>query len=169
MHPEWIHKAQKKIDDIVGPDRLPSFADRPRLPYIEAVMRGQFILLFADHHSRYSLATETLRWRPGGRFGFPHQSTADDTVEYNGEQYFIPAGSTVFGVTWSVPVHFRLLGRDIPEYDLLGQLNMTRPDTQTPTPSTRTGFWMTWANCAQTTRRAHLASVAGVRIVYSSV
>ncbi len=45
MHPEWTHKAQKQIDDIVGPDRLPSFADRPRLPYIEAVMRGQFVLL----------------------------------------------------------------------------------------------------------------------------
>ena len=104
MHPEWIHEAQKQIDDIVGLDRLPSFADRPHLPYIEAVMRGQFVLLLADHHSRYSLAIETLRWRPPARLGFPHQSTADDIVEYNGEQYFIPSGASVFAVTWSVPV-----------------------------------------------------------------
>ncbi|KAG6860803.1 hypothetical protein C0995_007513 [Termitomyces sp. Mi166 len=46
LHPEWIVVAQKEIDDVVGPDRLPSFKDRPFLPYIEAVVR------------------ETLRWRP---------------------------------------------------------------------------------------------------------
>ncbi len=51
MHPQWIQKAQKQIDNIVGPDRLPSFADRPRLPYIEAVMRGKLLLL-ADHNVR---------------------------------------------------------------------------------------------------------------------
>ncbi len=45
-----------------------------------------------------------MRWRPAGRLGFPHQSTTDDVVEYNGEQYLIPAGASVFAVTWSVPV-----------------------------------------------------------------
>ncbi|KJA24943.1 hypothetical protein HYPSUDRAFT_76269 [Hypholoma sublateritium FD-334 SS-4] len=84
MHPEWINKAQKQIDDIVGPDHLPSFADRSRLPHIEAVVR------------------ETVRWRPSVRFGVPHESTADDIVEYNGEHYFIPAGTTVFDVTWAI-------------------------------------------------------------------
>ncbi len=43
MHPEWMRKAQKQIDDIVGSDRLPSFADRSHLPYIEAVVRGEWI------------------------------------------------------------------------------------------------------------------------------
>ncbi|KJA24942.1 hypothetical protein HYPSUDRAFT_53452 [Hypholoma sublateritium FD-334 SS-4] len=84
MHPEWTRKAQQQIDDIIGPDRLPSFADRPRLPFIEAAMR------------------ETMRWRPGVRFGLPHESTADDIIDYNGEQYFIPAGTTVFAVTWAI-------------------------------------------------------------------
>ena len=43
MHPKWIHEAQKQIDDIVGPDRLPIFVDRPRLPYIDAIVRGRCI------------------------------------------------------------------------------------------------------------------------------
>ncbi|KAJ8472424.1 hypothetical protein ONZ45_g16660 [Pleurotus djamor] len=43
-HPEVLAKAQKELDTIVGADRMPSFADRPNLPYVEAVYK------------------ETLRW-----------------------------------------------------------------------------------------------------------
>jgi hypothetical protein len=32
-HPEVLEKAQKEIDTAVGSDRLPTFEDRPRLPY----------------------------------------------------------------------------------------------------------------------------------------
>lgn len=101
MHPQWISKAQKQIDDIVGHDRLPTFADRPKLPYVLAIIRGrcvrymalfQFICVFID--------SETLRWRPSLRYGVAHQSTEDDVVEYNGANYFIPAGATIFPVTW---------------------------------------------------------------------
>ncbi|KAF7375530.1 Steroid 17-alpha-hydroxylase/17,20 lyase [Mycena sanguinolenta] len=84
LYPEWISHAQREIDAIVGEDRLPSFKDRPHLPYVEAIVR------------------ETLRWRPALRFGGPHQSTADDTVEYKGRQYFIPKGSMIFAVTWAI-------------------------------------------------------------------
>ncbi|KAJ6467355.1 cytochrome P450 [Mycena sanguinolenta] len=84
LHPEWIPRAQREIDAIVGEDRLPSFKDRPHLPYIEAIVR------------------ETLRWRPAVRFGIPHQSTADDVVEYEGKEYFIPKGSIIFAVTWAI-------------------------------------------------------------------
>lgn len=98
MHPEWTHKAQKQIDDIVGPDRLPSFADRSRLLYVETVVRGKYI--YSDTIIPLIMTTETLRWRPVVRMGVPHESTADDVVEYNGEQYFIPAGATVFAVAW---------------------------------------------------------------------
>ncbi|KAF7341645.1 Cytochrome P450 2B19 [Mycena sanguinolenta] len=83
LYPEWIPRAQKEIDTIVGEDRLPSFKDRPHLPYVEAIVR------------------ETLRWRPAARFGVPHQSTADDVVEYKGKEYFIPKGSIIFAVSWS--------------------------------------------------------------------
>ncbi|KAJ6458514.1 cytochrome P450 [Mycena sanguinolenta] len=76
LHPEWIPRAQREIDAIVGEDRLPSFKERPRLPYVEAIVRA--------------------------RFGVPHQSTADDVVEYKGEEYFIPKGSIIFAVTWAM-------------------------------------------------------------------
>ncbi|KAF7342636.1 Steroid 17-alpha-hydroxylase/17,20 lyase [Mycena sanguinolenta] len=74
----------REIDTIVGEDHLPSFKDRPRLPYVEAIVR------------------ETLRWRPAVRSGLPHQSTADDVVEYKGKEYFIPKGSIIFAVTWAI-------------------------------------------------------------------
>ncbi|KAG6808620.1 hypothetical protein H0H92_003467 [Tricholoma furcatifolium] len=81
-YPEWMYTAQKEIDNVVGSDRLPSFKDRPYLPYVEAVVR------------------ETLRWRPAARFGLPHVSTADDVIEHQGHEYHVPRGSIVFAVTW---------------------------------------------------------------------
>ncbi|KAF7372747.1 Steroid 17-alpha-hydroxylase/17,20 lyase [Mycena sanguinolenta] len=84
LYPKWIPRAQREIDTIVGEDRLPSFQDRSRLPYVEAIVR------------------ETLRWRPAARLGAPHQSTADDVVEYKGKEYFIPKGSVIFAVTWAI-------------------------------------------------------------------
>ncbi|KAF7372763.1 Cytochrome P450 2B11 [Mycena sanguinolenta] len=84
LYPEWIPRAQREIDAIVGEDRLPSFKDRSQLPYVDAIVR------------------ETLRWRPAVRFGIPHQSTADDVVEYKGKEYFIPKGSIIFAVTWAI-------------------------------------------------------------------
>ncbi|KAF7372758.1 Cytochrome P450 2B11 [Mycena sanguinolenta] len=84
LYPEWIPHAQRELDTIVGEDRLPSFKDRPRLPFVEAIVR------------------ETLRWRPALRFGLPHQSTADDVVEYKGTEYFIPKGSIIFAVSGSI-------------------------------------------------------------------
>ncbi|KAG6828450.1 hypothetical protein H0H92_007935 [Tricholoma furcatifolium] len=83
-YPEWIPIAQEQLDKVVGPDRVPSFKDRSTLPYIEAVVR------------------ETLRWRPAVRFGVPHQSTADDVIDYRGQEYFIPKGSIVFAVAWAI-------------------------------------------------------------------
>ncbi|KAG6888628.1 hypothetical protein C0995_006872 [Termitomyces sp. Mi166 len=75
-YPEWIPTAQKEIDTVVGTDRLPSFKDRPFLPYVEAIVRA--------------------------RFGVPHQSVADDVIEYQGQEYFIPEGSILFSVTWAI-------------------------------------------------------------------
>ncbi|GLB41042.1 putative cytochrome p450 [Lyophyllum shimeji] len=84
QHPEWIPRAQREIDAVVGSDRLPTFKDRPYLPYVEAIVR------------------ETLRWRPAARFGVPHQSTESDVIEYNGQEYFIPEGSIIFAVPWAI-------------------------------------------------------------------
>ena len=46
LYPEIQKKAQDEIDSVIGRDRLPTFEDRPRLPFIDAVCK------------------EVMRWRP---------------------------------------------------------------------------------------------------------
>lgn len=70
VHPEVQKKAQAEIDQVIGPERLPEFDDRPSLPYIEAIYR------------------EVLRFAPPGPLGMPHRLMEDDY--YKG--YFIPRG-----------------------------------------------------------------------------
>jgi len=38
LHPEVAKAAQKEIDEVIGPDRMPSWEDRARLPYIRGVL-----------------------------------------------------------------------------------------------------------------------------------
>ena len=66
-------KAQEEIDFIMGGERLPTFADRERLPYICA------------------LTKEIFRWNTVAPVGFPHSAREDN--EYNG--YYIPKGATI--------------------------------------------------------------------------
>ena len=79
LHPEIQAKAQAQVDAVVGRDRLPVFADRPNLPYVEAVLM------------------EVLRWNPIVPV-VPHCLTEDD--EYRG--YFMPKGTMVIGNSWWV-------------------------------------------------------------------
>lgn len=44
-------RAREELDRVVGTDRLPTFTDRPQLPYINALMK------------------ETLRWQTVGPVG----------------------------------------------------------------------------------------------------
>ncbi|PHH86202.1 hypothetical protein CDD83_10589 [Cordyceps sp. RAO-2017] len=74
LHPEVQAKAQHMLDREIGRDRLPTFRDRARLPYIDHIVQ------------------ETLRWCPVSPIGVPHRSLEDDV--YDG--YLIPAGSLVF-------------------------------------------------------------------------
>ena len=46
LNPDVMRKAQHELDAVTGRDRLPTFEDRPRLPFVDAVCR------------------EVSRWRP---------------------------------------------------------------------------------------------------------
>ncbi|KAI0278792.1 cytochrome P450 [Russula aff. rugulosa BPL654] len=71
-----------ELDAVMGRDRLPTFDDRPRLPYIEA------------------LCKELMRWNmvtPTGT-SLPHKSSRDDV--YKG--FFIPKGSIMVANAWAI-------------------------------------------------------------------
>lgn len=42
LNPSVVKKAQLELDAVVGTDRLPSFADREHLPYINALVKEVF-------------------------------------------------------------------------------------------------------------------------------
>ncbi|KIJ12381.1 hypothetical protein PAXINDRAFT_171282 [Paxillus involutus ATCC 200175] len=79
LFPHVMKKAQEELDSVVGASRLPTFADRPSLPYMEA------------------LVTELLRWHTPAPITM-RRTNVDD--EYNG--YFIPAGSYVLVNIWAI-------------------------------------------------------------------
>ena len=80
LYPEVQAKAQAEIDCVIGADRLPGIADRPSLPFVEAVYK------------------ETLRWHPVAPLAVPHRVTKDD--HYDG--YMVPAGSTIVANIWAM-------------------------------------------------------------------
>jgi len=55
LYPDVLRKAQEEVDRVVGRNRLPSFEDRERMPYLRAMVR------------------EVLRWWPPGPVGVPHR------------------------------------------------------------------------------------------------
>ncbi|KAG2108532.1 cytochrome P450 [Suillus discolor] len=78
LFPDVQKKAQAEIDAVIGPDRLPSFADQDTLPYIGALVK------------------EGLRWHSVIPTGFAHCVSKDDI--YDG--YYIPKGSLVVTNIW---------------------------------------------------------------------
>ncbi|KIL00286.1 hypothetical protein PAXRUDRAFT_821829 [Paxillus rubicundulus Ve08.2h10] len=78
LFPDVQKKVQAEIDAVIGPDRLPTFADRDSLPYVEA------------------LAKEVMRWHTVTPLAVPHRATEDDI--HNG--YFIPKGSLLLPNIW---------------------------------------------------------------------
>ncbi|TBU30022.1 cytochrome P450 [Dichomitus squalens] len=80
LHPEVHRKARAELDSVVGPNRLPTFADRDALPCVIAI------------------AKELLRWHSALPLGIARCSVAAD--EYEG--YFIPANRTILVNSWSI-------------------------------------------------------------------
>ncbi|KAI0253723.1 cytochrome P450 [Lactifluus subvellereus] len=80
LYPEVKKKAQAELDSLLGRDRLPTFGDRPHLPYIDAMCK------------------ELMRWQLVTPMGIPHASTEDDV--YRG--FFIPKGSIMVANAWAI-------------------------------------------------------------------
>ncbi|KZT09665.1 cytochrome P450 [Laetiporus sulphureus 93-53] len=79
-NPKALKQARQEIDEVVGMDRMPTYEDEEKLPWLVACIK------------------ETLRRRPPTIMGVPHRVDEDDI--YNG--YFIPKGSTVVGNVWAI-------------------------------------------------------------------
>ncbi|KAF8192574.1 cytochrome P450 [Pholiota molesta] len=80
LHPQVLNKAQAEIDSLVGSDRLPTYADRPSLPYLNA------------------LVMEVLRWHAVVPTAVAHRLMQDDIHE----GYFIPKGALVLPNIWKM-------------------------------------------------------------------
>ncbi|KAH9952456.1 cytochrome P450 [Russula dissimulans] len=80
LFPQVQRRAQQELDAVIGRDRLPTFDDRPRLPYLEAICK------------------ELMRWQVVAPLGVPHASCQDDI--YRG--YFIPKGAVIFANAWAI-------------------------------------------------------------------
>ena len=93
VHPEAQQRARDEIDLVVGRERLPSFEDRPRLPFVDAMTK------------------EALRWRPLLPLGMSYRDSLKQGIKpiprfiaiphvaaedgfYDG--YFIPKGAMFF-------------------------------------------------------------------------
>ncbi|KAG6331183.1 hypothetical protein ID866_7904 [Astraeus odoratus] len=80
LHPDVQEKIHAEFDTIIGRGILPTFKDRPRLPYMQAALY------------------ESMRWHPVFPLGVPHSTTTSDI--YNG--YYIPKGSIVIFNVWAM-------------------------------------------------------------------
>ncbi|EKM56447.1 uncharacterized protein PHACADRAFT_92801 [Phanerochaete carnosa HHB-10118-sp] len=82
LYPEIQERAQAELDSLIGGSwqRLPSFADRPRLPYVEAIV------------------LEVLRWNPSVPLGLAHRLSQDDV--YNG--YHFAKGTIFWANIWTM-------------------------------------------------------------------
>ncbi|KAI7546366.1 putative cytochrome P450 [Hortaea werneckii] len=84
LYPFVQRKAQAELDTVLGsqPTKLPTTADRPRLPYLNA------------------LVEEAQRWHPITPMGLPHTTSSDLLVGPKNEAYLIPAGSVILPAIW---------------------------------------------------------------------
>jgi hypothetical protein len=98
LYPDVQSRAQKEIDNMIGRERLPAFADQSSLPFVDAVIK------------------EVLRWNPPSPIGLPptihwtislliesivggrRLSTENDVYEGR----FIPKSSVILTNIWCV-------------------------------------------------------------------
>lgn len=100
QNPGFLTRVHEVLDAVVGRDRLPQFADRGELVYIDAVIH------------------ELFRWRPISPGSIPRR--ADKNDEYNGVR--ISKNAVIMGNAWGI-------GRDDAVFDpALGDLQSFHPE-----------------------------------------
>ena len=99
-YPEVQRKAQAELDAVIGPDRLPTLADRERLPYLNAVMLEvlRWIPVAPMGNASFSSAEAYPIVTSERAPGFPHQLIEDDVHA----GYFIPKGTLVMVNIWDL-------------------------------------------------------------------
>ncbi|KAJ3010464.1 hypothetical protein NUW54_g2472 [Trametes sanguinea] len=111
LYPDVQKKAQAELDAVVGRHRLPNYADRDNLLYVNALMK------------------EILRWHLPAPIGIPHMTMKDDSFR----GYFIPADTILVVNVWDIlhdPIEFPQPDEFRPERFIRdGQLN---PDIRDP-------------------------------------
>ncbi|CAJ2506401.1 Uu.00g005310.m01.CDS01 [Anthostomella pinea] len=99
-NPGFISRAHSVLDAVVGRERMPTFADRAAMPYIDGIV------------------SELMRWRPISPGSIPRR--ADKADDYKGTR--IAKGATVFANAW-------FIGRDAAVFDpALASLDAFAPE-----------------------------------------
>jgi hypothetical protein len=103
LFPEVQRRAQAELDVVIGRDRLPTFNDRPRLPYMEAMckelLRWQMVVPISTILSFYESRNRNDRTTTCQ--GFSRVSSKDDV--YRG--FFIPKGQTPINYTFCFSIN----------------------------------------------------------------
>jgi len=92
LFPEVQKKGQAELDAVLGGDQLPTWADRERLPYVDAILK------------------ELLRWGVVAPQALPH--CALEESEYMG--YTIEKGTMVVANSWYVNLSTRKTSSNYP-------------------------------------------------------
>jgi cytochrome P450 len=98
MHPEIQEKAQREVEAVVGPERVPSFEDLERLPYIQAIVKevGRWHTVVPLGKCLPQTRLRCIGGTAHYGIGVPHSATNDD--ELNG--FRIPAGTLILTNNW---------------------------------------------------------------------
>ncbi|KAK6207530.1 cytochrome P450 [Colletotrichum tabaci] len=88
---DFLTRAHAVLDKFVGRKRLPRFADRPRLSYVDAI------------------ASEVMRWRPVAPGSIPRRADGED--EILGTR--IVEGATLFANSWAIGRDKEVFGEEV--------------------------------------------------------
>jgi len=86
-------QAQKELDTIIGRGKLPGFADKANLPYIDALSKELLRHIPAAPTGISSISSREicLTQSDASTTGFPHKSTSSD----NHDGFFLPKGAVL--------------------------------------------------------------------------